>query len=82
MQTETNLTEHAYPCPDCGAAVNFGAPCYVCLYADDPELAVAQADAEFRSMFPELSDAEVDALQSEVDKLCPESQDALDRGWL
>lgn len=71
-----------YHCPDCSALVTLGRPCMVCLYGDDPELAVEQADAEFRAMFPELSEAEVEQLEAQVDAMLPPSQDAMDRGWM
>lgn len=83
MNNSASPYGHAcYPCPDCSAPVTFGRPCMVCLYGDDPELAVEQADAELRAMFPELSDAEVEQLEAQVDAMLPPSQDALDLGWM
>jgi hypothetical protein len=87
MQSENNQTAETpiYPCPDCQETVQMGSACGACsaeFYSEDLDLAELTSDAEFRRMFPDVTPDQIADMQKVVDEVCPDSQDALDRGWM
>lgn len=85
MEDATHEGPGFYPCPDCSNPVEFGLPCGGCAcehYSEDVELAHDAADAEFRAMFPHLSEDEIADIEKVAAEVCPESTDAMDRGWM